>query len=137
LEYHPDGNGGTGSIIVTLDGQSVTLNLDAGHKEIGAHFNRFGMITTHIDGSGQTVYFDDLTYAIGTRPILTVTKTAPAEVLLQWPTNYTGFMVEGALSLHAPNLWQPITNGVTVNVAVFNVSVGTTNAAQFFRLHKP
>ena len=46
----------------------MTLNLDAGHKQIGAHFNRFGIITTHIDGSGQTVYFDDLTYAIGTVP---------------------------------------------------------------------
>ncbi|MEX0642181.1 MAG: PEP-CTERM sorting domain-containing protein, partial [Pirellulales bacterium] len=39
-----------------------------GHKQIGAHFNRFGIITTHIDGSGQTVYFDDLSYAIGTVP---------------------------------------------------------------------
>ena len=68
LDYDPDGNGGTGSITVTLDGQAVTLNLDAGHKQIGAHFNRFGIITTHIDGSGQTVYFDDLTYAIGTVP---------------------------------------------------------------------
>jgi len=68
LDYDPSGNGGAGSIIVTLDGQAVTLNLDAGHKQIGAHFNRFGIITTHIDGNGQTVYFDDLTYTIGTVP---------------------------------------------------------------------
>jgi hypothetical protein len=68
LDYDPNGNGGTGSVTVALDGQAVTLNLDAGHKEIGAHFNRFGIITTHIDGNGQTVYFDDLTYAIGTVP---------------------------------------------------------------------
>jgi hypothetical protein len=68
LDYDPNGNSGTGSITVTLDGQAVTLNLDPGHKQIGAHFNRFGIITTHIDGSGQTVYFDDLTYAIGTVP---------------------------------------------------------------------
>jgi hypothetical protein len=62
------GNGGTGSIIVTLDGQAVTLHLDPGHKQIGAQFNRFGIITTHIDGSGQTVYFDDITYAIALAP---------------------------------------------------------------------
>jgi hypothetical protein len=68
LDYDPSGNGGTGSITVKLDGQAVTLNLDAGHKQIGAHFNRFGIITTHIDGGGQTVYFDDLTYAIGIVP---------------------------------------------------------------------
>src|SRR5438094_4625882 len=92
LDYNPDGDGGTGSITVTLNGQAVTLNLDPGHKQIGAQFNRFGIITTHIDGSGQTVYFDDLTYTIGFGPPdLTVAKTAPAEVLLQWPTNYAGF----------------------------------------------
>ena len=138
LDYHPDGNGGTGSIIVTLDGQAVTLNLDPGHKQIGARFNRFGIITTHIDGSGQTVYFDDLTYTIGfAPPSLTVAKTAPAEVLLQWPTNYTGFLVESVLSLDAPSLWQPITNVVTINGAVFSVSASTTNAVEFFRLREP
>ena len=100
LDYDPDGNGGTGSITVTLDGQAVTLNLDPGHKQIGAHFNRFGIITTHIDGSGQTVYFDDLTYAIALAPpTLTIARTAPAEVLLQWPTYHTG--------LHAGNRPQP------------------------------
>jgi hypothetical protein len=40
------------------------LNLDPGHKQIGAEFDRFGIITTHIDGNGQHVYFDDLTYSI-------------------------------------------------------------------------
>jgi hypothetical protein len=68
LDYDPNGNGGLGSIALSLDGQLVTLNLDPGHKQIGANFNRFGIITTHIDGSGQTVYFDDLTYTVGTVP---------------------------------------------------------------------
>ena len=136
MDYQPDGNGGTGSITVTLDAQAVTLNLDAGHKQIGAHFNRFGIITTHIDGSGQTVYFDDLTYAIGTRPTLTIAKTEPAQAILQWPTNYMGFAVESLLSVGPPQLWRPVTNQITLNGALFNVSVSTTNAAQFFRLHK-
>src|SRR2546422_9031521 len=33
LDYHPDGNGGTGSITVTLDGQAGTLSLDARSEE--------------------------------------------------------------------------------------------------------
>jgi hypothetical protein len=68
LDYDPEANGGRGQIVVTLDGQAVALNLDAGHKQIGARFNRFGIITTHIDGNGQTVYFDDLTYTIAIVP---------------------------------------------------------------------
>jgi hypothetical protein len=120
-----------------LDGQAVTLNLDPGHKQIGAHFNRFGIITTHIDGSGQTVYFDDLTYAIGTQPTLTIARTALADVILQWPTNYTGFMVESVPGVDVSSMWQPITNVVTVNGAGFSVSVNATDTTRFFRLHRP
>ena len=68
LDYDPAGGGGVGSVTVTLGGRSVTLPLDEGHKQIGARFNRFGIITTHIDGNGQTVYFDDLTYTIAIVP---------------------------------------------------------------------
>jgi hypothetical protein len=38
---------------------------------IGAHFNRFGVITTHTDGNAQQLYFDDLTY--------TWTQAAPSK----------------------------------------------------------
>jgi hypothetical protein len=68
LDYDPAASGGRGRITVTLDGQAVALDLQPGHKAIGANFNRFGIITTHIDGNGQTVYFDDLTYTIGVVP---------------------------------------------------------------------
>jgi hypothetical protein len=95
------------------------------------------MITTHIDGSGQTVYFDDLTYTLGfAPPRLTMAKTTPAQAILQWPTNFTGFTVQSSLSL-APSVWQPFTGAVTVNGTNFGVSVSTTNAARFFRLRRP
>jgi hypothetical protein len=64
LEYDPAGNNGLGRITISLDGHVATLDLLDGHKQIGARFNRFGIITTHRDGNGQTVYFDDLTYTI-------------------------------------------------------------------------
>jgi hypothetical protein len=138
LDYNPDGNGGTGNIMVTLDGHAVTLNLDPGHKQIGATFNRFGIITTHIDGSGQTVYFDDLTYTVGfLPPTLTIAKTAPGGFTLQWPTNFTGFRLNNALSLRTPISWRVVTNAVATNGAVYSVAISATNAAQFFRLRKP
>src|SRR5439155_7130755 len=126
------------SITVTLDGQAVTLNLDPGHKQIGAHFNRFGIITTHIDGSGQTVYFDDLTYTLGfVPPTLTIAKTAPTEAVLQWPTNYTGYRPNSTLSLRAPIPWRLVTNAGTTNGALYSVSISATNPAQFFGLRRP
>jgi hypothetical protein len=61
LAYDPAAGDGRGRVVVTFDGKPVTLDLGAGHKA-GARFDRFGLVTTWIDGNGQHVYFDDLTY---------------------------------------------------------------------------
>jgi hypothetical protein len=47
---------------VTLDGRAVRLDLGEGTKKSAARFDRFGIVTTWIDGNGQMIYFDDLTY---------------------------------------------------------------------------
>lgn len=65
LDYSPEGNG---SITVTLDGKGARLELSKEHRAKGARFDRFGIVTTHIDGNGQHVYFDDLTYTIDQDP---------------------------------------------------------------------
>jgi WD40 repeat protein len=62
LEYSPGAAGRDGQITITLDGQSVRLNFSKDHAAAGAHFDRFGIITTWVDGNGQQIYFDDLTY---------------------------------------------------------------------------
>ncbi len=61
LEYSPEGGG---RLTATLDGQSSSLSLESGHQALGASFDRFGIITTHVDGNGQEIYFDDLTYTV-------------------------------------------------------------------------
>jgi hypothetical protein len=62
FEYKPPGAGTPGSLTVTLDGERASLPFPREHQAMGAHFNRFGLITTHTDGNGQHLYFDDLTY---------------------------------------------------------------------------
>lgn len=61
LEYSPSA-GASGRITVTLDGRSTSLDLAPEHRALGARLNRFGFVTPHIDGNGQEVYLDDLTY---------------------------------------------------------------------------
>ena len=34
-------------------------------RHLGGNFNRFGFVTPHIDGNGQTVFIDDVTYTVG------------------------------------------------------------------------
>jgi hypothetical protein len=62
LEYAPASATTAGSITVTLDGERATLAVPRDHQNAGAHFNRFGLISTHTDGNGQHIYFDDVTY---------------------------------------------------------------------------
>lgn len=61
LAYHP-GLGPVGRIVVRMDKQAVELNLGADHRKAATQFNRFGIVTTWVDGNGQKVYFDDLRY---------------------------------------------------------------------------
>jgi hypothetical protein len=62
LDYSPAAGGGRGRISVTLDGRAVHLDLADRQRGKGARFDRFGLVTTWIDGNGQRVYFDDLSY---------------------------------------------------------------------------
>ncbi len=62
LEYNPRAAPEAGRISVTYDGQSATLDLSPRQHGPSARFDRFGLVTTWIDGNAQTVYFDDLTY---------------------------------------------------------------------------
>jgi hypothetical protein len=64
LEYEPGAPGGKGRITVELDGQMVRLDMPEDHREPGkdARFDRFGIVTTWIDGNAQEVFFDDLAY---------------------------------------------------------------------------
>jgi hypothetical protein len=64
LEYDPGAAGGLGRITITLDGTSASFDLDAGAKAAGTRFDRFGVVSSWIDGNSQDVYWDDLTYTI-------------------------------------------------------------------------
>ena len=68
LEYDPAGAGGRGRVTVTLDGRPIHLDLNEGDRGGGADgaatFDRFGIVTPWIDGNGQVIYFDDVTYSV-------------------------------------------------------------------------
>lgn len=65
LAYDPTAADGRGRVAVTFDGKLVALDLAAGDRKTGARLDRFGLVTTWIDGNAQRVYFDDLTYTCG------------------------------------------------------------------------
>ncbi|CAN5274090.1 hypothetical protein BH10PLA2_BH10PLA2_07370 [soil metagenome] len=60
LRYQPGTGGKRPNLEVSLGQKTSRLELEASLN--GVSFDRFGIITTWIDGNGQTIYFDDLTY---------------------------------------------------------------------------
>ncbi|HEY2953055.1 MAG TPA: hypothetical protein VGK40_10755 [Verrucomicrobiae bacterium] len=62
IEYDPAAANGNGRITVSLDGKAMAMDLAPGVQAAGAQFDRFGLVTPWIDGNGQHVYFDDLSY---------------------------------------------------------------------------
>ncbi len=69
MEYSPSAAGGNGQITVSLDGKSVSLDLSPEVRKGGGHFNRFGIITTQVDGNYHFIYFDDLDYTCRQIPV--------------------------------------------------------------------
>ncbi len=62
FEYFTDANGGNGSIMVTLDGESIALNLQPGARKGNAAFTRFGMLSWQRGGHFVDIYFDDISF---------------------------------------------------------------------------
>jgi hypothetical protein len=61
LAYDPPTADRAGRLSVTLDGKSATIDCPADHRR-EARFDRFGIVTTWIDGNAQHLYFDELSY---------------------------------------------------------------------------
>lgn len=76
LRYDPHANHGNGKVAVTLDEESTTLDLGRECRSNGPRFDRFGIITTHIDGNYQFIYFDDLVYTATQSPPSPATRAS-------------------------------------------------------------
>jgi len=62
LDYDPKANGGLGSVSLTLDGDTLSMDLSEKQRAEGAVFDRFGVANLRAGGKYVVVYFDDLTY---------------------------------------------------------------------------
>jgi hypothetical protein len=64
MAYDPAAAGGSGRITLWLDDKSTSLDLNADDRTGGTTFDRFGIVTSWIDGNSQDVYWDDVTYTV-------------------------------------------------------------------------
>jgi hypothetical protein len=62
FNHSPAGAGGRGQITFTLDGDVRAMDLEPGHRALGAAFDRFGLFNVQSGGHHVIVYLDDLEY---------------------------------------------------------------------------
>jgi hypothetical protein len=62
FQYDSSDNDAGGRITAHLGSSETALELTPADRDRRTEFDRFGIVTTWIDGNSQHVYFDDLTY---------------------------------------------------------------------------
>jgi hypothetical protein len=67
LEWAPAG-AGPGHMQVSLDGVAFGIEVDPAVSRSATRLDRFGIITTWVDGNGQRVFLDDLEYTCAQGP---------------------------------------------------------------------
>jgi hypothetical protein len=62
LHYDPQANDGNGHVTVTLDAETVSIDLPPEARKGNAVFDRFGFVSWHRGGHFVEMYFDDLVF---------------------------------------------------------------------------
>jgi uncharacterized repeat protein (TIGR03803 family) len=70
-------------------------------------------------------------------PVSLISRVSGSELVLSWPTNALGFILQSAADLNSPTNWIDSTNSPTVVGAQFTVTNSISASAQFYRLKKP
>ena len=76
------------------------------------------------------------TYELGLPPpVLTIAPTNSNLIVLSWPTNAVGFLLQSSLAV--TGTYANVTNSPSVVGATYAATLPRTNTASFFRLMKP
>ena len=83
--------------------------------------------------SSHALAVDDLSFSAV--PKIAILPDGPSQFSVSWSTNYTGYVLESALTPTPPS-WDTVTNVPIILDSEFTVRVHSTNAQRFFRLKR-
>jgi hypothetical protein len=114
--------------VLKFDGAAPLVNPFNAYVEWGSGAWQYDATTT--------VDFDWVAYGpVCNLPQLLKATLAGNAVVITWPTNAAGFVLQSTPSL-APPAWNEVTNGVVAIGSENTVSIGVSNASQYFRLRQ-
>lgn len=115
-------------------GQTGFTNLCA-LVEPGSHTWTFFVADSKTDGVASAMLIDGFRIAPIFRPQLSISRLG-SNVVLSWPTNATGFALEGASQLSSSSTWDEIAPGPAVVESRFVATNNLTSGHQVYRLRK-
>lgn len=147
VAFHADDDTGNTGIYLATGGQLLKVvdldtPIDEGKKPLDEHSlgladNQMagGMLAFYaVTGPGEFGIY--VTSVSKPAPRLRITD-APETVSLFWPTNAIGFRLQRAATLPPTVAWDNVTNTPTTLGAEFQVQVGRSDGAGFYRLVNP
>jgi len=116
------------------NGEGGLLTVTALPSQEGAFANAI----RYSGGSGLAIYSlpSEITVVAATRPTLAI-RYLGDRVELTWPTNSSGFRLQGAPVLGPAPAWSPITNAPQTTGDRFRIELPPAEAAGFYRLVNP
>jgi hypothetical protein len=130
VNYTPLGNGTPSGSNWTLAG----LNLATGQN---LYLRARGYYSGDIHNASQSIQESVRNVFLATPPPrLNIQRSAPANVVLSWATNVTGFRLEANTNLTA-NLWSVVSPAPAISGTNHVVTNAISDAARFYRLRQP
>jgi hypothetical protein len=113
-------------------GQHVELQLSP-----GLHTLYLGTIGASQQNDHATVRFDNVSLASAVPPPpLALAQSSPGALVVQWPTNTTGFVLQQNSDLTSTN-WETFAGPTTIVDTNYQVTISSQTGSGFFRLAKP
>jgi autotransporter-associated beta strand protein len=121
--------------IIDNDGSDAITNTFFGLPE-GATVNISGtpFRISYVGGTGNDVTLTQLTAT--QQLLLKIQPNAATNVVLSWPTNFVGFMLEASTNLNT-NLWAAVLPAPSISGTNNVVTNAATGLERYYRLHSP
>ncbi len=130
VNYTPLGNGTPSGSNWTMAG----LNLPTGQN---LYLRARGYYGSGFNNGSQSIQEAVRNVFLATpQPRLNIQRSAPANLVLSWATNVTGFTLESNTNLNA-NLWSVVSPGPVVSGTNNVVTNAVSGVARFYRLRQP
>jgi O-glycosyl hydrolase len=133
-------NTSSNALSATIALTNLPFSLSAFRTYTSSDTNYWRSASTQITNSAASVsvpgYGVVTLYGIA-QPKLGAVNLGNGQLALSWPQAAVGFMLQSTSNLSPTTIWNPLTNNTSISNDIANVTLPSSQAAQFYRLALP